>query len=97
MSMSRLFIAVAAVALLPALQGCKQKQAQELPPRPVLTMVVSPRIEVRNGFGTVEPRYQSDLSFRVIGRVTDRPVKVGDQVHEPHPSVPSIRHRWTLL
>lgn len=83
MSMSRLFITVAAVALLPALQGCEQKQAQELPPRPVLTMVVSPRIEVRNGFaGTVEPRYQSDLSFRVIGRVTDRPVKVGDQVRK---------------
>lgn len=82
--MSRKYLVPAlllAVAALPALQGCKQEEAQVLPARPVLTMTVSPRIQLREGFaGTIEPRYQSDLSFRVIGRITERPVKVGDQV-----------------
>jgi RND family efflux transporter MFP subunit len=35
-----------------------------------------------NATGTVEPRYKTDLSFRVEGRLIARPVNIGDLVEE---------------
>ena len=71
--------ALGAAALLAA---CQEKQHAEAPaPRPVLSVVVSPQTVRTVGFaGTVEPRYKSDLGFRVFGRIISRDVNVGDVV-----------------
>ena len=64
------------------LAGCKQEKAQE-PVRPVLSIVVEPTAPGSTlAVGTVEPRYQTNLAFRVLGRVITRPVNVGDLVSE---------------
>ncbi|WP_347340809.1 efflux RND transporter periplasmic adaptor subunit [Rhodopseudomonas boonkerdii] len=72
-----------AVALLMAglLAGCGEKAAAPEPVRPVLSMVVSPLGAATIGVvGTVQPRYQTDYGFRVLGRLVARPVNVGDSV-----------------
>src|SRR5208283_5137405 len=46
--------------------GCKQQTESPEPIRPVL--------------GTVEPRFRTDLGFRVQGRLIARPVNIGDSV-----------------
>lgn len=74
-------VIAAVVAAATLLAACDRKPKREIPPRPVLSMVVVLHAGARDGFpGTVEPRFQSDLAFRVLGRVTERNVKVGDQV-----------------
>lgn len=64
--------------LLAVLAGCK---SEELPSeaRLVRTLVVDlkPIGEDRHGIGEVKPRYESDLSFRVAGKVLSRLVDVG--------------------
>ena len=71
--------ALGAAALLAA---CQEKHHAEAPtPRPVLSVVVAPQTVRTVGFaGTVEPRYKSDLGFRVLGRIVSRDVNVGDMV-----------------
>ena len=66
------------------LAGCDEAKDQPAPlPRPVLTVVVSgPHAEALAFAGTVEPRYRTDLSFRVLGRIVARDVEVGDIVHK---------------
>ncbi|MBV9566237.1 MAG: efflux RND transporter periplasmic adaptor subunit [Bradyrhizobium sp.] len=76
-----LVIASIFAALLAA--GCKQETTAPDPVRPVLSMVVEPaRSNEAAVAGTVEPRYKSDLGFRVLGRIIARPVDIGDSVHE---------------
>ena len=72
---------VFAVSLFAA--GCKQeKQAQDTV-RPVLSTVVqATELSGTIATGTVEPRYKTDLSFRVLGRLIARPVNVGDTVEQ---------------
>jgi RND family efflux transporter MFP subunit len=69
------------LAALIALAGCKE---EELPVsvRPVRTMVVDPKplAENRQAVGEVKPRYESDLSFRVPGKLVSRLVDVGASV-----------------
>jgi membrane fusion protein, multidrug efflux system len=61
--------------------GCKQETEAQEPVRPVLSVVIAPRESGRTAaVGTVEPRYKTDLSFRVLGRLIARPVNVGDSV-----------------
>lgn len=49
--------------------------------RPVLSMVVEPANQQQRGFaGLVEPRYQTDRAFQVLGRIIARNVDVGDLV-----------------
>jgi RND family efflux transporter MFP subunit len=66
------------------LSACQEEQRAEAPViRPVLSMVVAPQAVRAVGFaGTVEPRYRSDLGFRVLGRVVGRDVDVGDVVEK---------------
>ena len=66
------------------LTACREEQAAETPPvRPVLSVVVEPQTRAGLGFaGTVEPRYKSDLGFRVLGRIISRDVNVGDVVRK---------------
>lgn len=63
--------------------GCKQETTAPEPVRPVLSILVEPaRSSDTAAAGTVEPRFKSDLGFRVLGRIIARPVDVGDSVHE---------------
>jgi membrane fusion protein, multidrug efflux system len=64
------------------LVACQEQQHAEAPAhRPVLSIVVAPQTTQNVGFaGSVEPRYKSDLGFRVLGRIISRDVNVGDVV-----------------
>ncbi|AZO26156.1 efflux RND transporter periplasmic adaptor subunit [Mesorhizobium sp. M1B.F.Ca.ET.045.04.1.1] len=72
----------AALLLIASLAACSR--SEEKPPeiiRPVLSMVVEAKTVETFGFaGSVEPQYSADLSFRLLGRVVSRDVKVGDIV-----------------
>ena len=64
-----------------ALASCREEAVPEVPVRPVLSVVVAPAPARAVGFtGTVEPRYQVSLGFRVLGRLISRDVEVGDRV-----------------
>ena len=71
------------LALLAALAGCKAEQAT-LEVRSARTVLVEPkRIDVdRQAVGEVKPRYESDLSFRVAGKVLARRVDIGATVSQ---------------
>jgi RND family efflux transporter MFP subunit len=63
-----------------ALAGCEPTTAQqETPPRPVLVAAVHYEAQVadRSFVGTIKPRIESDLGFRVTGKVAKRLVEVG--------------------
>ena len=64
-----------------AVAGCKEEVAAPQPVRPVLSMVLTP-VRTQDGVvvGTVEPRFKTDLSFRVQGRLIARPFYIGDTV-----------------
>lgn len=74
------FPAAATLALL--LAGCNEDSATPpAPPRPVLSVVVDPQSGRERGYaGVIEPRYHTDLGFRVLGRIIARDVNVGDLV-----------------
>ena len=66
-----------------ALGGCNEMSAQPVrPPRPVLVATVHYETQVpdRSFVGTVRPRIESDLGFRVTGKVSKRLVDVGARV-----------------
>jgi membrane fusion protein, multidrug efflux system len=65
------------------LVGCKQETKDEEPVRPVLSTVLKPTApDSAVVVGTVQPRYETNLGFRVLGRLIARPVNVGDMVAE---------------
>ncbi len=76
--------ATIALGLTLALIGCHREQPVVETPepiRPVLSVAAAPRGGVENGYsGIVEPRYQTNLSFRLLGQIVTRDVNVGDQV-----------------
>jgi RND family efflux transporter MFP subunit len=66
-----------------ALTNCNQMVAQPAPaPRPVLVTSVHYESQVPNRtfVGTIRPRIESDLGFRVAGKVSKRLVEVGARV-----------------
>jgi membrane fusion protein, multidrug efflux system len=66
-----------------AVAGCKQEAKAPEAVRPVLSAILQPATS--NGtlaVGTVQPRYETNLGFRVLGRMIARPVNVGDLVTE---------------
>lgn len=67
--------------LVLALAGCKPEDAP-VEIRLVRTLVVDPKPtgDDRQAVGEVKPRYQSDLSFRVAGKMLSRLVDVGASV-----------------
>lgn len=76
--MKRILTSLTAVGLLAA---CEEQHTEAPPPRPVLTVVAAPHAARTVGFaGTIEPRYTSDLGFRVLGRMISRDVNVGEDV-----------------
>jgi RND family efflux transporter MFP subunit len=76
-------IGAAVFAACAAMAGCKEKTQAPEPVRPVLSMLAEPMPSGNTtAAGTVEPRFKTDLGFRVLGRLVARPVDVGDLVEE---------------
>ena len=71
------------LTLLAVLVGCKPEDAPTAL-RLVRALVVDPKSigEDRHAIGEVKPRYESDLSFRVAGKVLSRLVDVGASVKQ---------------
>lgn len=72
-----------ALAVALALSACKPQEAS-VETRPVRTLVVQARpvADDRQAVGEVKPRYESELSFRVAGKVLARLVDVGATVKQ---------------
>ena len=71
-----------------ALAGCEPTTAQQpAPARPVLVASVhyGPQVADRSFVGTIRPRIESDLGFRVAGKVSRRLVEVGAVVEAGQP------------
>ncbi|TYL98798.1 efflux RND transporter periplasmic adaptor subunit [Bradyrhizobium rifense] len=80
---SRAMIVVGPLACALALAGCQLETKAPEPVRPVQSVLLEAgRADDAIAVGVVEPRYKTDLGFRVLGRLTTRPVYVGDLVHE---------------
>jgi RND family efflux transporter MFP subunit len=80
---TRFFVIAGAMASALALAGCKQEAKAPEPVRPVLSTILQPAASGRTvAIGTVQPRYETNLALRVLGRVIARPVNVGDLVAE---------------
>src|ERR1700686_3539674 len=69
------------LALALVLAGCKA-ESTGVEIRSVRTIVVEPKLidDGRRAVGEVKPRYESDLSFRVAGKLVSRLVDVGAAV-----------------
>jgi membrane fusion protein, multidrug efflux system len=79
----RAMIAAGTFASALLLAGCQQETKAPAPARPVVSMVLEPSSSDGTvAVGVVEPRYKTNLAFRVLGRLTARPVYVGDLVSE---------------
>ena len=77
---------LAAVAI--ALTGCNDKVAEKtVPSRPVLVATVhyEPESPERSFVGTIKPRIETDMGFRVPGKVAKRLVEVGQTVELGQP------------
>jgi membrane fusion protein, multidrug efflux system len=78
-----------AIAGLVVTTGCSRETAKNEPApvvRPVLSVVVKPANDLQIGFaGTVQPQYQTERGFRLIGRIIARYVFVGDVVEQGQP------------
>src|SRR6478735_6151652 len=87
-SYSRLLAGVALASMAVALAGCNDSVAQKVEPvRPVLVATAHYEAETpeRSFVGTVKPRIESDLGFRVAGKVAKRLVEVGQTVEIGQP------------
>src|SRR3984893_9863464 len=71
-----------ALALLLGLAACRDDEQEAAPIRPVLSVVAGVRTTDTVGpfARTIEPRYKSDLGFRIFGRMVARFVDVGSIV-----------------
>jgi RND family efflux transporter MFP subunit len=77
-----LLVLVLLVLAAAGLSACSKEAQPPVPPRPVLTIKITPiRTELFGPFaGTVEARYESQLGFQTSGRIVVRDVYVGDRV-----------------
>src|ERR1700737_1414652 len=69
--------------LLATVAGCKQ-EAMQTPPRPIRSIIAVPKPvqDDPQAVGEMKPRYESDLSFRVGGKLLARRVDVGATVKQ---------------
>src|ERR1700692_4341965 len=82
-SYSKLLVGVSLAFLAIALTGCNEKVAEKaVPSRPVLVATVHYESESpeRSFVGTIKPRIETDMGFRVPGKVAKRLVEVGQTV-----------------
>lgn len=80
--MSRTTIAIVTALGLAALAGCGQEAPKSAEIRPVRTLVVDPKPieEDKQSVGEIRPRQESDLGFRISGKLVSRTVEVGVSV-----------------
>lgn len=66
------------------LTACSKDDSEEqIPPRPVLSVVAKEvPAQSLSLAGTVSPRFEAELGFRTLGRLTSRTVSVGDLVKQ---------------
>lgn len=66
----------------PLLSGCKDADAPKQEIRPIRTVVVDPKPieDDRQAVGEIKPRQESDIGFRVNGKVVSRSVDIGASV-----------------
>src|ERR1043166_3819992 len=82
-SYSRLLAGVSLALVAATLAGCNDPVAEKAePPRPVLVATAHYDAETpeQSFVGTIRPRIESDLGFRVAGKVSKRLVQVGQRV-----------------
>ena len=80
---ARFFVVAGAIASALAMGGCQREAKAPEPVRPVLSIILQPTTSTGTvAVGTVQPRYETNLGFRVLGRMISRPVNVGDLVAE---------------
>lgn len=80
---SRKMMMAGPLACALALAGCQQETKAPEPVRPVLSVLLeADHADDTVAIGVIEPRYKTDLGFRVLGRLITRPVYVGDLVNE---------------
>src|SRR6478752_2953723 len=87
-SYNRLLAGVMLAVLAIALTGCNELAAEKVAPsRPVLVATVHYEAESpeRSFVGTIRPRIESDMGFRVPGKVAKRLVEVGQTVDVGQP------------
>ena len=81
MKRTRIFLSLSFVV---GIAGCNEKKAVDAgsAPRPVMAMAVQYGLKntPRSFAGVVRPRIESDLGFRVSGKIDKRLVQVGDRV-----------------
>jgi len=85
---SRLLAGSAIALLALSLVGCNEKVAQKAEPgRPVLVAAVHYEAEspARSFVGTIRPRIETDMGFRVPGKIAKRLVEVGQTVEVGQP------------
>ena len=77
-SKAKLFL----VGIVLAAAGCNEDVQKAVEIRPVRAVVVDPKPieDDRSAVGEIRPRYESDLSFRIGGKVISRAVDVGVSV-----------------
>lgn len=77
-------VGLSLLGTLALLAGCGDPPAaQEASARPVKSMVVRAEASAGVGYaGVVEPRIETDLAFRTLGRIVSREVDVGSLVHK---------------
>jgi RND family efflux transporter MFP subunit len=87
-SYSKLLAGVLLAGVAVALAGCNDSVAQKVEPtRPVLVATAHFEADTpeRSFVGTIRPRIESDLGFRVAGKVAKRLVEVGQRVEVGQP------------
>jgi RND family efflux transporter MFP subunit len=87
-SYNRLLAGMMLAFLAVALAGCNEKVAEKpTPGRPVLVATVHYEAESpeRSFVGTIKPRIETDMGFRVPGKVAKRLVEVGETVEVGQP------------
>lgn len=86
-SYSRLLAGASLALLAVALAGCNEKVAETAPSRPVLVATAHYEAETpeRNFVGTIRPRIEADMGFRVAGKVAKRLVEIGQTVDTGQP------------
>src|SRR6266446_6485254 len=87
-SYNRLLAGIMLALLAVALAGCNDLAAEKVAPsRPVLVATVHYEAEApeRSFVGTIKPRIETDMGFRVPGKVAKRLVEVGQTVDVGQP------------
>jgi RND family efflux transporter MFP subunit len=78
---TRFLVVASTIVSALAMAGCKQEAKAPEPVRPVLSTVIEPAAPGSVVVvGTIQPRYETNIGFRVLGRLIARPVNVGDIV-----------------